>query len=56
MRWRGRARRVAAEPEAADHLTVHIERDPAAKCDDASRNLTVPRPLRLKSGLNGFEF
>ena len=23
-----RARRVAADPKAADHLTVHIERDP----------------------------
>jgi hypothetical protein len=43
-----RARGVAADPKPADHLAVHIKRDPAAKCDDASRNLSYPRSLRLE--------
>jgi hypothetical protein len=43
-----RAGCVAADPEPADHLPVAIERDSAAECDDASRNLTHSRPLRLE--------
>jgi hypothetical protein len=48
-----RAGRVAANPEPVDHLPVRVERDSAPKCDDTARNLTNPRPLRLKCRVEG---
>jgi hypothetical protein len=48
-----RACGVAADPQAADHLPVRVERDAAAERDDSTRH--VPDPCSWNSGLKGLE-
>ena len=45
------ARRIATDPEPANHLPSHVEWNTTTKCDDAAGDFADPRSLFLEFGI-----